>query len=119
MLLLKNKQLIELSKLLQDKGVVMAGTYWCPHTTRQKELFGKEAFTNIRYIECAPKGYNSNPMFCIAKQIDGYPTWIFPDGTQISGERPLSVLASAVGMKNFNDNIEQNVPPLLGSESCK
>jgi hypothetical protein len=112
-------QAIELATKLKENNVYMAGTYWCPHTTRQKELFGKQAFNTIQYLECSSAGYQSKANICMKQKVDGYPTWIFPDGTQISGERPLSVLASAVGMKNFNEQLEINTPPLLGSESCK
>ena len=110
-----SQQAIELARRLQEKGVAMAGTYWCPHTSRQKELFGKQAWEKIRYLECSPKGYNTNAAFCVGKQVDGYPTWLFPGGKQVSGERPLSVLAKEVGMTNFRDELETNVPPLPGS----
>lgn len=108
----------QLAQMLQEKGVVMVGTYWCPHTSRQKELFGKEAWSKISYIECAPKGYQANPAYCIAKQVDGYPAWIFPNGKMISGERPLSLLAQEIGFRGFRDDLEKDIPP-LGGASCK
>lgn len=114
------EQAIQLATLLNTKGVVLAGTYWCPHTTRQKELFGQEAFySNIRYVECSSKGFNGQPAICLAQKVTGYPTWLFPDGTQISGERSLSYLAQSVGMTTFQDELEDNTPSLLGADSCK
>jgi hypothetical protein len=97
----------------------MYGAFWCPHCARQKELFGKEAWSYIEYIECAPKGYNANVKLCT--NVDGFPTWSFlgkPNTTEIivSGEVPLSVLAEAskfVG--SFEEELEENVPPLIGS----
>ncbi|GAX27566.1 hypothetical protein FisN_13Hu348 [Fistulifera solaris] len=108
----------QLALLLKEKGVVMAGTYWCPHTSRQKELFGKEAWSKIKYVECAPKGYQANPQYCLAKQVDGYPTWIFPNGKRISGERPLALLAEEIGFRGFRPELEQDLPP-LGGASCQ
>lgn len=94
--------------------------YRCPHCARQKELFGKQAWSIINYVECSPKGYGSDPNLCIKKNVDGYPTWIFRDKTVISGERPLEELAKVVGLSSsFQPELEQNVPPPLGSNSCK
>ena len=108
----------QLALALKERGVVMVGTYWCPHTSRQKELFGKEAWANVQYVECAPKGYQGNPGYCLAKQVDGYPAWIFPNGKMVSGERPLSVLADEIGFRGFRDELEKDIPP-LGGASCK
>ena len=45
-------QAIELAKYLQSSGAIMYGAFWCPHCSRQKELFGKEAWKYISYVEC-------------------------------------------------------------------
>jgi len=112
-------QAMRLAQKLKEKRVVMAGTYWCPHTSRQKELFGKEAWSQISYVECASKGYGADPRYCLKNQVEGYPTWIFPGGKQVSGERPLSVLAEEVGFKEFDETLETDIPGLLGSSACK
>lgn len=94
----------------------MYGAFWCPHCARQKELFGKEAWSFIEYIECAPKGYNADPKLC--KNVQGFPTWSLGKKTEISGEVPLSVLAEASKFVSFDEELEENVPPLIGSV-CK
>ena len=38
-------QAIELAKVLREKGATMYAAYWCPHCSRQKELFGLEAWS--------------------------------------------------------------------------
>lgn len=111
-------QAIALAKKLSKEGVTMYGAYWCPHCKRQKELFGKEAWKYINYVECAPKGYGANPSLCQKKNLDGYPTWIFKDKSMLGGERDLVVLAEKVNAP-FNPDIEQNVPRPLDSSSCK
>jgi len=115
----------DLAQALSEAGAVIYTAYWCPHCARQKELFGREAWQSIRNVECSPKGYNSQPTLCLAKQVDGYPTWIIPSKNkngkpqEISGERPLSELAKAVGFRGFREELEENVPPPLGSSACK
>jgi hypothetical protein len=89
-------------RTLPNSQIILAGTYWCSHTSHQKELFGIEAWNELNtkeptpstknnyrgsnngirhksgftYIECAPQGYRSNPTICSNLNIDGYPTWI-------------------------------------------
>jgi hypothetical protein len=112
------EQAKRLATALHKEGAYMAGTYWCPHTSRQKELFGRTAWSLIDYVECAPQGYQADPVMCRAKQVDGYPTWIFRNGKQLSGERSLSDLANAIGWKGFDETLETNLPVPIGSGSC-
>eukprot|EP00804_Cyclotella_cryptica_P012174 CCRYP_009854-RA/>CCRYP_009854-RA protein AED:0.21 eAED:0.21 QI:188/1/1/1/0/0/2/1115/217 len=74
-------QATELAKYLQSSGAKMYGSFWCPHCSRQKELFGREAWKLIDYVECSPKGYRSKYATCIDQGIDGYPTWKFGNAT--------------------------------------
>jgi hypothetical protein len=117
------KQAVKLAEALSAKNVWMAGTYWCPHTRRQRELWGKEAWSKIQYAECDPAGYRARPGLCRGAAITGYPTWVFPgaDGPseRMSGERPLAALADRIGFADFDESRERNVPPPLGSGSCK
>jgi hypothetical protein len=110
-------QAVRLAQRLSQQGAYMAGTYWCPHTSRQKELFGRTAW-QLEYVECASAGYQGNAKLCAQLQIQGYPTWVFPDGKLLSGERSLEALAEAVGMKNFRPEQEVDLPPLSGA-ACK
>ncbi len=86
----------EFAQCLTDSGAKMYGAYWCPHCANQKKLFGS-SFSFVDYIECDPRGDNANPAACEAAGIQGYPTWIFGDGTVRSGELPLRTLASISG----------------------
>lgn len=111
-------QAIELAKLLSDKDVTMYGAYWCPHCSRQKELFGAEAWALINYVECSPKGYGfQGQKMCMG--VEGYPT--FKDKTgrliNISGERPLDFLAQQVRFSNFDASLEEELPAL--GTACK
>lgn len=65
---------IGLAKYLGERGAIMYGSYKCPHCMEQKKLFGA-AFRYVKYVECHPKGENSNPSLCFANGIVNYPTW--------------------------------------------
>jgi hypothetical protein len=111
-------QAIELAKILHTNGVSMYGAYWCPHCSRQKELFGAEAWSQMSYIECAPKGYGfQGGKAC--KDVDGYPTFRDKKGKimNVSGEQPLEFLAKYVGYASFDPSLEDQVPAL--GTACK
>ena len=113
-------QAIALAKYLDSSGASMYGAYWCPHCSRQKELFGKEAWKYISYTECAPKGYKSQYASCLAKEVEGYPTWKFANGKEQSGEMELVDIAKLSGYKKkFDASLETGVPPLGGGECAQ
>lgn len=87
---------IALAQHLTAVGAKNYSAYWCPHCHEQKELFGREAVSEIDYIECDPGGKNPQPQLCQAAQIQGYPTWII-NGEQYPGVQPLSELATLSG----------------------
>jgi hypothetical protein len=87
---------IALAKHLTSVGALKYGAYWCPHCYEQKQLFGKEAFAEIAYIECAPDGQNPQPQKCLAAKIKSYPTWII-DGKVYEGTQKLEKLAEITG----------------------
>ncbi|CAJ1958704.1 unnamed protein product [Cylindrotheca closterium] len=112
-------QAIELAKMLTEKGMVFYGAFWCPHCSRQKEIFGAQAFSLLNYQECAPKGYGFKG---VCKDIDGYPSFRSKGGMlrktiDFSGERPLSYFAEQVGFASFDPSLEGEVP-MVGT-ACK
>ena len=82
------------AQCLTDRGVTMYGAYWCPHCANQKKRFGVEGFKPVKYVECDPKGANANPELCAKKGIQGFPTWIFADGTRVEREMELDELGT-------------------------
>ena len=83
------------AQCLTDKGVKMYGAYWCPHCQAQKKDFGK-SFELIDYVECA-EGTNGQTQVCTDAGIEGYPTWVFADGTRLEGEQTINKLAQTAG----------------------
>ena len=77
---------------LGTSGATFYGAFWCPHCQAQKKLFGT-AERLLPYVECStPDGKGQNQV-CVDKKITGYPTWIFKDGSILTGEVPLADLA--------------------------
>lgn len=87
-----DEEAIAIAKCLDDKGVEMYGTFWCPHCADQKKMFGKEAEKYIPYYECDARGENPVTEACLELGIEGYPTWIFPDSSRLVGSIPLTEL---------------------------
>lgn len=77
---------------LKDKGAVFYGAFWCQHCRNQKKLFGTSA-SLLPYVECSTADGNGTSQQCLEKEIKGYPTWEFADGTRLNGEIPLAQLA--------------------------
>jgi glutaredoxin len=90
--------LMSLTRHLKKVNAKMYGAYWCPHCTRQKELFGASAIQYVNYIECDPQGKNAKPDLCKAANIKGYPTWEIK-GKQYTGVQSLEELAKLSGYK--------------------
>lgn len=110
-------QAVELAKMLTEKGMVFYGAFWCPHCSRQKEIFGAQAFNILEYQECAPKGYGFKG---VCKDVDGYPSFRskgFRKAIDFSGERPLSYFAEQVGFMSFDPSLEGELP-MVGT-TCK
>ena len=99
---------IALATHLQTIKARMYSAYWCPYCHTQQELFGKEAFTVINYIECDPRGKDAQPDLCKATNIKAYPTWEIR-GKYYTGMQSLEKLAILSGYKGSR-NFQQQVP---------
>ena len=109
------EQAVQLAKQMNQRGIVMYGAYWCPHCARQREVFGKEAWSYIPYVECSPKGYGFQGA---CSNVDGYPTFRDKRGKiNMSGERPLVEFAQEIGFTTFDPSLEDEVPAI--GTSCK
>ena len=86
-----NVDLTSFAQCLKEKKVTMYGAEWCKFCNRQKQLFGT-AFQFVPYVEC-PK----QPNECLAKGVNGFPAWIFPNGKKVEGLQSLERLAEESG----------------------
>ena len=98
MIMIKSKENVTPSKFdsfaqcLKDNGAVFYGAFWCPHCQNQKALFGKSEKL-LPYVECSTVDGKGQLSVCKEKKVEGYPTWIFADGSRLTGEVTLETLA--------------------------
>jgi len=81
----------DFAKCLASKNITMYGAAWCAHCQSEKAAF-EGSFKYVPYVECP-----DNPQLCLDKGIEGYPTWIFPDGKKLIGEQGLEKLSQESG----------------------
>jgi len=86
----------EFTKCLTASGMKFYGAFWCPYCENMKEKFSDSA-KYISYVECDPRGANAQPEQCEANNVEGYPTFIFADGSRISEETSLFELGQRTG----------------------
>ncbi len=79
------------AQCLASKNLTMYGAEWCPHCKKEKNRFGS-AFKYVPYVECP-----DNVQLCLAKGVNGYPTWIDASSTLYEGEQGLEGLAKISG----------------------
>lgn len=90
----------KVANCLADKGVKEYGAFWCPNCAKQKKMFGTSYDIIMNrgvYIECDPRGDNSQTDLCLEKQVQKYPDWEFPDGPRVIGVLPLEELYKKAG----------------------
>ncbi len=90
----KPGQLDSFAQCLTDKGVIFYGAFWCPHCQATKRMFGNSARL-LPYKECSTPDGQGQLQVCKDAGVSSYPTWVFPDGSRLTGERTLQELATA------------------------
>jgi uncharacterized membrane protein len=90
-----SKEAMALAATLEGMNAKMYGAYWCSHCYDQKEVFGKQAFAKIEYVECSKDGVNSKTKLCRAMEVPGYPTWEI-QGKLYPGQQELDELQDLV-----------------------
>jgi uncharacterized membrane protein len=95
---------IKLAEHLTQKGAKMYGSYMCSHCYEQKQLFGKQAWAKVSYVECSEGAieHQSQPEVCKQAGIKGYPTWMI-DGKPDPGAKKLAKLAKLTGYAGNTD----------------
>ena len=88
----KSGKLDVFAQCLKTSGAQFYGTFWCTHCQNQKKMFGTSS-QYLPYVECSTPDGSEQLQVCKDKGIEGYPTWVFADGTRLSGELSLATLA--------------------------
>jgi uncharacterized membrane protein len=89
---------VKLAEYLTQKGAKMYGSYMCSHCYEQKQLFGKQAWEKISYVECSDGAteHKSEPEVCKQAGVTGYPTWLIK-GKLDPGAKKLAKLTELSG----------------------
>jgi len=82
----------EFAQCLADEGAVFYGAFWCSVCNAQKKIFDSSAKL-LPYKECSTPDSKSQLADCREKNIKGYPTWDFADGSRLTGKLTLEQLA--------------------------
>lgn len=80
------------AKCIANSGATFYGAFWCPHCRDQKNMFGTGA-QYLPYVECSTPDGASEFQSCKDRGVKGYPTWVFKDGSRLTGTTPLNVLS--------------------------
>ncbi len=84
------------AKCIASTTTKFYGAWWCPHCREQKTEFG-DAAQYLPYVECSTPDGSGELAVCTTIGITNYPTWIFPDGSRLTGTTPLATLAEKTG----------------------
>ncbi len=94
---------IALANHLTKVGAKEYVAWWCPHCHEQKLLFGKEAYSKLNHVDCAPADTpNVQKDECKVSNIQSYPTWII-NGKPHLGVQTLEELANLTGYTGPRD----------------
>lgn len=88
--------LVGFAKALTTAGVKFYGAAWCPACTEQKRLF-EDGAQFLPFIEVTNADRTLNEIG-EANDIEVFPTWVFPDGTRLTGVQTLSDLSQRSGV---------------------
>ncbi len=80
---------------IKDEGAVFYGAFWCGYCRNQKEMFGNSQKL-LPYFECSTPD-RKQLQVCEDKNIKGYPTWEFADGSRETGVLSFEKLAEKTG----------------------
>lgn len=81
----------EFAQCLTESGAVMYGTGWCGHCQNQKAAFG-ESFRYVQFVDC-----DESRDECLEAGVESYPTWVFADGTNVTGVASFDILSAKTG----------------------
>lgn len=88
--------LMALARAIAASGTKFYGAAWCPFCTQQKELFADAAYY-LPFVEATNPDRSLNAAGQAAN-ITSFPTWIFPDGSRVTGVQTLETLAQRAGV---------------------
>jgi len=96
----------DFAKCLTEKKATFYGAFWCSHCQNQKKEFG-DSMKYVTYVECSTADGKNQTQICKDNKIEGYPTWVFADGSRQDGEVSFEKLAEKTGCTLPSANTNQ------------
>lgn len=85
-----------LAHCIASTTTLFYGAFWCPHCHNQKNEFG-DAAQYLPYVECSTPDGSGQLAVCTDAGVKNYPTWVFPDGSRLTGEVSVATLSQKTG----------------------
>jgi hypothetical protein len=82
----------DFANCVTSTGAKFYGAFWCPHCAATKKMFG-DAQGLLPYVECSTPDGTGQTQVCKDKNVNAYPTWIFADGSRLTGEISFEQIA--------------------------
>lgn len=98
--------LVAFAKALAAANIKFYGAAWCPHCTATKNLF-EDGAKYLPFVEVTNPDKTPNAI-ATANNITTYPTWVFQDGSRLTGELTLQQISTKAGIA-----IPQSSTPFL------
>src|SRR5256885_1812560 len=80
----------DFARCLGRAGATYYTASWCPHRAHQDQMFGS-SLRYLRTVDCTSG--------CRDAGVSSFPTWMFADGSRLSGVASLAVLGSRTGCR--------------------
>lgn len=81
---------------LKNRKAIFYGLFDCGPCQDQKKLF-TDGTERLPYVECKSQEDGTLLSACADKDITGYPTWVFADGSRLVGFQDLKVISQTTG----------------------
>ncbi len=88
--------LVAFAKALDASGTTMYGAIWCSSCNQQKALF-EDGADFLPFVEVTNPDRTPNQI-ANDENITDYPTWVFPDGSRLTGVVSLATLSQRSGV---------------------
>ncbi|MCC9641513.1 peptidylprolyl isomerase [Rhodopirellula sp. JC740] len=111
------QDLVQFAKDLDAAGVTFYGAHWCPACTQQKQLF-EDGGDDLPFVEVTLPDRTQDPQFS-SLNISEYPTWIFPDGSRLTGVQSLQTLSTRSGVAIPTSGNEAPSFEAIGSQTVE
>lgn len=89
--------LVAFAKALADTSTILYGANWHAETSQQRRIF-EDGGKYLPYVNVTNADRSPNEI-AIQNNITVYPTWVFPDGSRLTGTQSLATISQRSGVE--------------------